>query len=289
MKHKGKPPRGKRAPFAGKYEPQEKGRPESPKRSGGKPQKERPERQHFERPQEKPHGGGSYWLYGAHACLAALNNPNRRIKRIVATRNVAEEWRGVLATRHAEIVEPKDMERYVGRDAVHQGIALLVEPLEETALEDLLFAEGDRPLVVLDQVTDPHNVGAILRSSAAFNARAVVLTRHHAPQESAVLAKSASGAADITPLVYVTNLVQAIEQMKKAGYWVAGLDGEAKTDIKDAKLTGKTALVLGAEGKGLRRLTAEHCDLLVKLPIHPQMESLNVSNAAAVALYAIAR
>lgn len=252
----------------------------------------------FKRPerQEKHHtggGGNSYWLYGTHAVHSALNNPNRVIKRLIATKSVAEglavaEGLGRMPRNlSVEVIEAKAMEHYVRTDAVHQGIAALVEPLEEATLEDLLFAEGDRPIVVLDQVTDPHNVGAILRSAAAFGARAVVVTRHHAPSETAVLAKSASGAMDIIPLVYATNLSQALDQMKKAGYWVAGLDGAATTDIKDAKLTGKTALVLGAEGKGLRRLTAENCDLLVKLPIHAQMESLNVSNAAAVALYAL--
>lgn len=299
MKHKGKPTRGKRPPFAGKYETENKApeRGRRPEKRAAKPQRPegrgRPERTAPERPErahEKPHGGGAaYWLYGVHASRSALRNPNRFIKRVVATKSAFEELRGALGNHQPEIIEPKAMERYVSSGAVHQGIALLVEPLEETVLEDLLFSEGDRPLVVLDQVTDPHNVGAILRTAAAFDARAVVLTRHHAPQESAVLAKSASGAVDLVPLVYVTNLAQALDQMKKAGYWVAGLDGGAKMDIKEANLSGKTALVLGAEGKGLRRLTAEHCDLLVKLPIHPQMESLNVSNAAAVALYAISQ
>lgn len=270
-----------------KHRVKQQGKPHKPQNRATK-QLDRPERRN-DRPEKHHSGGGgsSYWLYGTHAVRSALNNPERIIKRLVATKAVAESLGRLPKSLTVEVVEAKAMEHYVRSDAVHQGIAALVEPLEEATLEDLLFTDGEGPLVVLDQVTDPHNVGAILRSAAAFGARAVVVTRHHAPGETAVLAKSASGAMDIIPLVYAGNLAQALEEMKKAGYWVAGLDGEAKTDIKDAKLTGKTALVLGAEGKGLRRLTAEHCDLLVKLPIHSQMDSLNVSNAAAVALYAL--
>ncbi len=142
---------------------------------------------------------------------------------------------------------------------------------------------------MLDQVTDPHNVGAILRSAAAFDAVAVVVTDKHAPQESGVMAKAASGAMETVPLVTVGNLSQAIEKLKKAGYWTAGFSSHAKQTLAEAKLDGKTALVLGAEGDGMRRLTSERCDFLVKLPMSDKMESLNVSNAAAVALYELYR
>ena len=142
---------------------------------------------------------------------------------------------------------------------------------------------------MLDQITDPHNVGAILRSAAAFDVGAVIATDRNAPTESGVMAKAASGALEVVPLITVTNLVQAIEKIKKAGYWIAGMDGNAKQTIAEAKLDRKTALVLGAEGSGLRRLTAEHCDYLVKLPMSGRIESLNVSNAAAVALYELYR
>ncbi len=148
---------------------------------------------------------------------------------------------------------------------------------------------GFRPVLLLDQVTDPHNVGAILRSAAAFDVGAVIVTDRNAPQESGVMAKAASGALEVVPLIAVTNLVQAIETLKKSGYWIAGLDGAARKAIHEAKLDNKTALVLGAEGAGLRRLTTEHCDFLVKLPISDKMESLNVSNAAAVAMYELYR
>lgn len=237
----------------------------------------------------KPAAGGAYWLCGVHAVVAALDNPARRVRRIAVTRNATGHLDRVWEKgRHpaAEEVDGRFFDRIFSADAVHQGIAAEVDPLPECGLEAVLGQEAAGPLLLLDQVTDPHNVGAILRSAAAFGAAAVVVTRHHAPQESAALAKAACGALELVPYLSVGNLAQAIEEVREAGYWVAGLDGDAKQSLHEAKLDGtKMALVLGAEGKGLRRLTAERCDLLVRLPIAPRMESLNVSNAAAVALY----
>lgn len=229
---------------------------------------------------------GAYWLYGLHAASAALANPSRDVMRVLTTRNAAEKL--TLQKRHPrpEVADPATFEKLLGPDAVHQGIALLVRPLEGPELSELPL---ESPVLLLDQVTDPHNVGAILRSAAAFGAAAVVVLKHGAPREGGAMAKAAAGALDLIPLVTATNLVGAIEELKKAGYWVAGLDGEATQTLAEAKLTAKTALVLGSEGRGLRRLVGEHCDLLVKLPIHPQMESLNVSNAAAIALYELGR
>ena len=169
---------------------------------------------------------------------------------------------------------------------------MLAEPLADLALEDVLdeVAEQTNAVVlILDQVTDPQNVGAIMRSAAAFNVAAVVVQDRHSPPETTAMAKAASGAIEIVPLVRVVNLARALEQLKQAGFWTAGLAGEATQTLAAANLTGKIALVLGAEGEGLRRLTREHCDILVKLPISPRMESLNVSAAAAVALYELAR
>lgn len=233
-------------------------------------------------------GSGNYWLYGAHACAAALANPDRQIRRIIATRAAAE---GLFPEPHhpkPEIMEVKDFAATLnagGGEAVHQGVALLVAPLETAYLDEVL--RGDQPLLILDQVTDPHNLGAMLRSAAAFDAAAIIMTKDHSAPESAVVAKAASGALDIVPRVIVTNLASALREIQEAGYWVAGLDGEAKQTIREAKLHRKTALVMGAEGRGLRRLTAESCDILVRLPMSEQMESLNVSNAAAIALYSL--
>lgn len=225
---------------------------------------------------------GSYWLYGAHAVASALANPERKVRRILSLRDTAFAY--PLESHHPrpEIMEQKEMVLLLGPDSVHQGIAIEVEPLEQPFLEEVI--RGDKPLVILDQVTDPHNVGAILRSAAAFDAAAVIIPKDNAAGETAVMAKTASGALDIVPLVTVTNLATALRDIQEAGYWVAGLSGDATYTFAEAKLGKKTALVLGAEGRGMRRLTAESCDVLVKLPISERMESLNVSNAAAIAL-----
>ncbi len=238
------------------------------------------------------HGGRSYWLYGAHAVEAALSNRRRGIRRILATVNALprlEAWLDLDRHPKPEMMDAKQLEKQLHAGAVHQGIAAEVEPLEELSLIELLSEAPTGPIIVLDQVTDPHNVGAVLRSAAAFGAAAVLATDRGAPTENAVIAKSASGAMEHVPLITVGNLSQAFEQLKKSDYWIAGMSGEAEQTIAQAKLTQKTALVMGAEGKGLRRLTAERCDFLVKIPIAERMESLNVSNAAAVALYELYR
>lgn len=226
---------------------------------------------------------GRYFLYGRHPVSAALENPRRKIHRLIATRNGAESLPPAPPGLTVEIGDAHEMARLLPPGAVHQGVMLEVDFLEEPLLEDCLAA--GKPVILLDQVTDPHNVGAILRSAAAFDACAVIVPKHNAPEETGVMAKSSSGGIEIVPILRVPNLVSAMEELKKAGYWCAGLDGTAQQTIREANLSRKTALVLGAEGAGLRRLTAENCDLLVRLPISGQMESLNVSNAAAIALY----
>ena len=174
-------------------------------------------------------------------------------------------------------------------DAPHQGLVAEVEPLEDIWLGDMLEQGQDdtRPILVLDQVTDPHNVGAILRSAAAFDALGIVTQDRHAPPESGTIARAASGALEMVPWVRVVNLARALDEIADAGYWRIGLDGEAD-ELLGPALSGasKVALVLGAEGEGLRHNSMAHCDILAKLPISPRMESLNVSNAAAIALYA---
>ncbi|MEO8559071.1 MAG: 23S rRNA (guanosine(2251)-2'-O)-methyltransferase RlmB [Rhodospirillales bacterium] len=250
-------------------------------------------------PHRAPQEPGTTWLYGRHAVLAALANPFREILRLAATPDAASRSDSDLVAAHAkrggqprplETLDRTTLDALLPRGAVHQGIAVLVAPLPESDLAAVVPSEPAPSLVVvLDQVTDPHNVGAILRSSVAFGAHAVIVTERHAPEETGTLAKSASGALEHMPLLRVTNLVRTIEELKQVGFWVVGLAGEAEQTLAQAKLTGRVALVLGAEGDGLRRLTREHCDLLVRLPINKLMPSLNVSNAAAVALYELAR
>ena len=179
-----------------------------------------------------------------------------------------------------------DLGRVIPRDAPHQGMVADVDPLPDIWLGDVLDEQTDRPLLLLDQVTDPHNVGAILRSAAAFDAAAIITQDRHAPPESGVVAKSASGALEIVPWIRVVNLSRALDEIAEAGYWRIGLDGDASDELESAMGTGKLALVMGAEGEGLRQNVSAHCDTLARLPMSPRMESLNVSNAAAIALYA---
>lgn len=189
-----------------------------------------------------------------------------------------------------EKTDRREIERLLTPGAVHQGVAMLTEPLEEVWLEDVFPRDESRAIaLVLDQVTDPRNVGAALRAATAFGAGAVVMQRRHAPPETGALAKAASGALEVTPLVRVTNLARGLEDLKDAGFWCVGLDGKAETDIGDADFSGRVALVLGSEGSGLRRLTLDHCDLVTRIPITGKVESLNLATAAAVALYETAR
>jgi len=247
-----------------------------------------------DRPQPRGSGGEGRetWIYGLHAVEAALANPRRRHRRLVATAAGAEALasRPTLAGMTPEILGREELDRLLPSGAVHQGVALAAEPLPEPDFDRILAGLGAGGLiVVLDQVTDPHNVGAILRSAAAFGADAVLLPDRHAPGATGVLAKAASGALDLVPVVHVSSLARALDQLKAAGFWCIGLDSAAGQAIAEADLSGRVALVLGAEGAGLRRLTRERCDLLVRLPTRGSLGSLNVSNAAAVALYEVIR
>jgi 23S rRNA (guanosine2251-2'-O)-methyltransferase len=243
-------------------------------------------------------GGGSGWLWGTHAVLAALANPNRLPSRLLLTEEAAarhaSEIESLLADRpelKPEKVGRDTFAKLLPEDAVHQGLALATPPLPQPELEDLLQRRvegrnGGRSVVVaLDQVTDPHNVGAILRSAAVFGADALLTTERHAAPESGVLAKSASGGLEQLPYIKVTNLARALEQLKAAGYWCLGFASEAEATLGEAEIPERCVLILGAEGPGLRRLTREACDLLVRLPARGPLRDLNVSNAAAVGLY----
>jgi 23S rRNA (guanosine2251-2'-O)-methyltransferase len=234
----------------------------------------------------KPENRPRFW--GRHAVAAALANPDREVLRIWATREAAAEVelpRDVPFT----FADVADLGRLVPKDAPHQGLVAEVERLDDLLLADVLMdAPERRPLLVLDQVTDPHNVGAILRSAAAFDALALVTQDRHAPPESGALAKAASGALETVPWVRVVNLARALDEMAEAGFWRIGLTGEAEMTLAEAVGPARIALVLGAEGEGMRQNTEAHCDALARLPIGGRMESLNVSNAAAIALYAVA-
>ncbi len=241
-------------------------------------------------------GTGQVRLWGRHAVEAALKNPERQHRKLWATREGIESLDGELpADFPVEYADAHDLGRLVARDAPHQGLVLECVPLEDVFLDDVIASEedldegrGGGPVLVLDQVTDPHNVGAIMRSAAAFGAAAIVTQDRHAPPESGTVAKSASGALEIVPWVRVVNLARALEELAEAGYWRIGLAGEADTTLAEALPAGRVALVLGAEGEGMRHNIAGHCDALARLPISEAMESLNVSNAAAIALYAVA-
>src|ERR671912_1226776 len=225
-------------------------------------------------------------FWGKHAVAAALDNADRKVLRAWATREAAGFMRFPKDVQ-VTLAEAPDLGRLVPHDAPHQGVVIEVGPLEDSWLDDVLADVPERAiLLVLDQVTDPHNVGAILRSAAAFGAAAIVTQDRHSPPESGALAKAASGALERVRWVRVVNLARALEQIGEAGFWRIGLAGEAEADLKDALGSPRVALVLGAEGPGLRQNSREHCDALAKLPISDSVESLNVSNAAAIALYA---
>ncbi|WP_082542375.1 MULTISPECIES: TrmH family RNA methyltransferase [unclassified Mesorhizobium] len=225
-------------------------------------------------------------LYGLHTVRAALDNSDRRIRRMVVTRNALErlEITDLAALPFtAAMVEPREIDKLLGSDAVHQGVMIEAEPLKPKRLDAL----GETNLVlVLDQVTDPHNVGAILRSAVAFGAGALITTARHSPQESGVLAKSASGALEHIDHIEVRNLADALGELHEAGFQTIGLDSEGPAELEKTFSGDKIALVLGAEGKGLRQKTRETVNVLARLDMPGAIRSLNVSNAAAVSLYA---
>ncbi|MBP5343543.1 MAG: 23S rRNA (guanosine(2251)-2'-O)-methyltransferase RlmB [Alphaproteobacteria bacterium] len=228
----------------------------------------------------------SLYLYGKHVVAMAVQNPRRRILEIYATKETAAEM-NLPQNIPVHPADRKFLDSLVGQGAVHQGVVAKCEPLSPVDLKEFIKGVKDKDkclIIVLDQVTDPHNIGAIMRSAVAFNASAIIMPEAGAPSESGTLAKSASGATELIPVIRVSNLVHAMDMLKKAEFWCVGLDGYAKDYITDRKLPKKCVLILGAED-GMRRLTMENCDMVVKLPMNSAIESLNVSNAAAVAMY----
>jgi 23S rRNA (guanosine2251-2'-O)-methyltransferase len=247
-----------------------------------------------------PAAGG--WLYGKHAVAAALANPDRRWRRIAVLAGQEEEAIALVAGARAAqfgagepvcVLDHDGFTAILPRGAVHQGLALEVEPLEERDLDDVLRhagRAGERSIIlVLDQVSDPQNAGAVLRSAAAFGALALIVPAHGAPPTTGALAKAASGALERVPLVRVVNLARALDQLKQTDFWIYGLDEAAALPLAELEIATRAALVLGSEGGGMRRLVRARCDFLARLPTRPAQPTLNVSNAAAVALYELTR
>jgi 23S rRNA (guanosine2251-2'-O)-methyltransferase len=251
----------------------------------------KPDRRHFY-PKPDAKGGGGLWLYGIHSVKAALSNPDRKVKRAVLTTRAVEEIGPKLLGRvRHELADGDAVSKLLPPGAVHQGVALQCDPLPKRALEDILDlpAEARRIVLIMDQISDPQNAGAILRTAAAFGVTAVIVQDRHAPPESGALAKAASGALDSIPYVQVVNISRALEQLGEREFWRIALAGDGDSVLKDAMPAGDVALVLGSEGAGIRRLVRENCDVSAYVPIASAMESLNVSNAAAIALYELRR
>ena len=228
-------------------------------------------------------------LYGRHAVLAALKNPSRHIEKILCTKENATE---ILQTTSftPQIVERKEIDKLLPADAVHQGFALFCSRLPNVSLEEIIEQAQNKTschVLILDQVTDPQNIGAIIRSAVAFETLALIVQDKNSPLENGAMDKAAAGMIEHLPVVRVTNLSRAIEKLKEAGFWTIGMDGYAKTTLDKLDSTAKTAIIMGSEGKGMRRLVEENCDISVRLPISPLTESLNVATAAAITLYEI--
>lgn len=235
---------------------------------------------------------GGQWLYGLHAVKAALANPRRKLGRAVLTPRAAEILGEKLLQRvRVEILEPGAIDRMLPPGAVHQGAALEASPLKSRDLDEVLALHhsGRRVILVLDQLSDPHNVGAILRTACAFGVTAVIVQDRHGPPQSGALAKAASGALDLIPYIEVVNVSRALDQLAERGFWRIALAGDGGSSLAQAIPVGDVALVLGSEGDGIRRLVREHCEASAFIPIDRTVESLNVSNAAAIALYELRR
>lgn len=230
----------------------------------------------------------TYWMYGWHACNAALSNQSRKIEKILLDRRQDSKKLQLTKKIPFEVVDVKIIEQKVGKEAVHQGIAMSVH---ELIPEDISILEEDAPMlvVILDQITDPHNMGAIWRSCAVFGAVGVITTERNSAPESGVLAKAASGALEVVPRIEVKNLATSIAELKDLGFWMYGFSEHAKDNLQNFSFAKKTALVFGNEGDGMRSLTMKNCDQTLQLPTSKNFQTLNVSNAAAVALYEVFR
>jgi 23S rRNA (guanosine2251-2'-O)-methyltransferase len=275
----------RKTPRRGGFSPQEAR--VTPQNAGGRPARPEP-RPERESPRHRPprregRSADVVHIYGFHSVIAALRAPRRKLIRLYATAAAAERLAEEIAARNLEtrILEADEIASRTPRDAVHQGLLLEARPLEPIDISEL---PANGLVLVLDQITDPHNVGAILRTAAAFAVDALVTTERHSPEFTGALAKSASGGLEHVPICSVTNLARALGELGDLGYWRVGLDSEAPQTLATANLSRPLALVLGAEDKGLRRLTREHCDIMARLDLPGAIKSLNVSNACAIAL-----
>lgn len=231
-------------------------------------------------------------IYGRHAVISALTNPKRVIKKLIIAKENKEEIDSLRLNIPYNIVEKKDIDKILPRDAVHQGFALYCNRLDTYDIRDLIELSKNKSrchVLILDQVTDPQNIGAIIRSCAAFETLGLIVQDKNSPLESGAMVKASAGTIEFVPISRVTNLSRAIELLKENDFWVMGMDGYATTTIDKINKSGKIAIVMGSEGKGMRRLVQENCDSSVKLPISSQVESLNVSTAAAIALYELSK
>lgn len=232
----------------------------------------------------------NYFLYGKHAVLAALKNPERKIIKGLCISDFWQnpDFKKYLKLHHFEEKTRQELDKLLGTNSIHQGIALLVEPI---TIDDVKSLDLNRPqtIIILDQITDPQNLGSIMRSASAFNAKTIITSSKNCVKESAILAKTSSGALENIKLVEVVNINQTIDWLKKQGYWVIGLDHNANVYIHQYQAPEKLAIVLGSEGDGIRKLTKEKCDILIKIPMLQEnsLDSLNVSIATSVALYEI--
>ncbi len=236
----------------------------------------------------------NYWMCGKHSVIAALNNPRRKFYQLLITKSCKDELSSLMQFTSKEIgcnvhiVESKEIEKLSGLStATHQGIALMVSPLDPVSLVDVIKKTNSKSksiILALDNITDPQNFGAIVRSACAFNTDAIITTKNNSASETAALSKASVGTLEKVDICVEANLSNAFKTLKKHGYWVFGLDGNAKDDIKLLKKYDKVVLVLGSEGEGIRNLVRDNCDVLIKIPIL-NTDSLNVSNAAAIALY----
>jgi 23S rRNA (guanosine2251-2'-O)-methyltransferase len=229
-------------------------------------------------------------IYGRHPVISALLNPKRKYKNLYTTKNIWQELEPQFTNLNItpQILQPHNIDAMLPPGSNHQNIVLEALPLKPLDLEDILdqvSAKKNSCLVILDQITDPHNVGAIIRSAAAFSVDAVILPDHHSPKENNTILKCAAGACESVPMINVTNLVSCIKALKNEGYWIIGLDGHTDTILNESIFSNKIAIVLGSEDTGMRKLTKENCDYTAKIAISANLESLNVSNAAAIALY----